>query len=283
MLRALTGTTRLILLLFALLLSVIFILPKQSGDLLQGLGRPVSYLLSLPISAIAAVDRGITNLWQGYLDLRGVHEENKQLRREILFLRSENNELREKAAAVDRLSHMLSLKERMGSRTVAARVIGRDPSNLYRGVILDKGERDGIHPEMGVMVASGVVGRVIRSNHLSSVVLLVSDPHNGIAGIVQRSRDEGIVEGTPQGTARIKYLPLLSSVRIGDIVVTSGLTGGFPRGLVIGSITSFEKAEGALFQSAEIALEADLSKLEEVLVITEPRSEDGTESKENKP
>jgi rod shape-determining protein MreC len=100
----------------------------------------------------------------------------------------------------------------------------------------------------------------------------VTDPHNAITGIIQRSRDEGIVEGTFQGRARIKYLPLLASIRVGDIVVTSGLTGGFPRGIVIGTVLTMQKEEGELFQSAEIAPQADLSKLEEVLIITVPRS-----------
>jgi rod shape-determining protein MreC len=160
-------------------------------------------------------------------------------------------------------------------------VIGQDASNLYRGVVLNKGEGDGIRVDMGVITPLGVVGRVMKAGPSSSVVLLVTDPHNAIAGIVQRSRDEGIIEGTPHGRARIKYLPLLSGVREGDMVVTSGLTGGFPRGLVVGTILSIHKEEGELFQSAEITPEVDLSKLEEVLVITVPRSVDsGVERKE---
>src|SRR2546425_730786 len=86
-----------------------------------------------------------------------------------------------------------------------------------------------------------------------------------------RPRDEGIVEGTEKGLARIKYLPLLSTVKVGDQVVTSGLAGGFPRGLPIGNITKIERREAELFLSAEIALDADFAKIEEVLVITAPR------------
>src|SRR5437870_5381988 len=88
---------------------------------------------------------------------------------------------------------------------------------------------------------------------------------------LQRTRDEGIVEGTEKGLARIKYLPLLSTVKVGDQVVTSGLAGGFPRGLPIGNITKIERREAELFLSAEIALDADFAKIEEVLVITAPR------------
>jgi rod shape-determining protein MreC len=123
---------------------------------------------------------------------------------------------------------------------------------------------------MGVITPAGVVGRVVKTTNSSSVVLLVTDPNNAIPGLIQRTRDEGIVEGTAEGGARLKYIPLLSTVRAGDRVVTSGLTGGFPRGLMIGAVTSIEKEEGALFQSAEILPEVDVSKLEEVLVITAP-------------
>ncbi|HJU04216.1 MAG TPA: rod shape-determining protein MreC [Nitrospiraceae bacterium] len=284
MLRSLSGTTRLILLLFALLLSIMFLLPKQSRDLMQSLGQPVAYVVSLPLEALTALDHSIRDVWQGYVALRGLHDENQQLRRELLSFRQENSELREAAASNARLAALLEFKQRTPHRTIAAQVIGHDASNLYRGVVLNKGEGDGVRVDMGVITPVGVVGRVIKTGPSSSVVLLVTDPHNAIAGIVQRSRDEGIIEGTPHGRARIKYLPLLSGVREGDVVVTSGLTGGFPRGVVVGTITSIHKEEGELFQSAEITPEADLSKLEEVLVITVPRSVDGgAEQKEKRP
>ena len=150
---------------------------------------------------------------------------------------------------------------------VAAQVIGRDATNRYRAIILNKGESDGIKPDMGVVTPAGVVGRVVKTTGASSVVLLVTDPNNAIAGLIQRTRDEGIVEGTQQGLAQLKYIPLLSTLRDGDRVVTSGLVGDFPRGLVIGTITRIDKQEGALFQSAELMPEVDVSRVEEVLVI----------------
>jgi len=284
MLRSLSGPRRLILLLFALLLSVIFLLPTQSRDLLQTLGRPVASVVAFPIRAFAAVSRNVTETWEGYVSLRQVYEENKQLRREILALRGQNSELREIASSSQRLAELLEFKQKMPSETIAAQVIGRDPTNWYRGVVLNKGENDGVRAEMGVITPVGVVGRVVKTSSSSSVVLLVTDPRNAITGLVQRTRDEGIVEGTTQGRARIKYLPLLSNVRVGDTVVTSGLAGGFPRGLVIGAITGIQKEEGALFQSAEIVPEADLAKLEEVLVIRVPHPfERDVESKERLP
>jgi len=272
MLRALSGTTRFILLLLALLLSVIFLLPKQTRSVLQTVGQPISAVVFLPIEALTTLEQSVIGLWQEYVALRHVREDNRQLRRDLEVLQRQNSELRESAIAAQRLESLLEFKEQFVPHTVAARVMGRDSTNWYSSVILDKGDRDGIRPEMGVMTSAGIVGRVVKTGPFSSIVLLVTDPHNAITGIIQRSRDEGIVEGTSQGRARIKYLPLLANIRVGDIVVTSGLTGGFPRGIVIGNVLTMQKEEGELFQSAEIAPQADLSKLEEVLIITVPRS-----------
>jgi rod shape-determining protein MreC len=274
MLRALSGTTRLVLLLLILLLSVIFLLPKQTRAVLQSFGQPVSAVIFFPVELLTALEQRVIGVWEEYAALRHVREENRQLRRDLGLLQKQNADLRESAIAAQRLAGLLEFKEQFIAQTVAARVIGRDSTNWYGGVVLNKGDRDGIRPEMGVMTPAGVVGRVVKTGPYSSMVLLVTDPHNAITGIIQRSRDEGIVEGTSQGRARIKYLPLLASVRVGDTVVTSGLTGGFPRGIVIGAVLSIQKEEGELFQSAEITPEADLSKLEEVLVITVPRSLD---------
>ncbi|MCS7051888.1 MAG: rod shape-determining protein MreC, partial [Thermomicrobium sp.] len=138
-------------------------------------------------------------------------------------------------------------------------------------VVLDKGEQDGIRTEMGVITQSGAVGRVVKTRSSSSVVLLITDPHNAVTGLIQRTRDEGIIEGTFEGTVRMKYIPLLSTVQVGDPVVTSGLTGGFPRGVPIGTITNIHKDESELFQTADVRPDVDFTKLEEVLVVTVPR------------
>jgi rod shape-determining protein MreC len=135
-------------------------------------------------------------------------------------------------------------------------------------MIINKGARDGIHPEMGVITDAGVVGRVVRVNPTTAIVLLLSDPNVAITGMIQKTRDEGIIQGTPQGNIHMKYLPPLSPVHPGDPVVTSGLTGDFPRGLQIGRIQQVTKADTDLFQLGEIDPIVDFSKLEGVLVIT---------------
>jgi rod shape-determining protein MreC len=245
----------------------LFLLPSQIQGLLQYLDGPVGQVVRVPLEAIASMDAGIADRWAQYVALQGVREENQQLRKEIEWLRGQYSQLRESAAATERLTALLSFKEQALPTMVAAQVIGRDATNRYRAIILNKGESDGIKSDMGVVTPAGVVGRVVKTTGASSVVLLVTDPNNAIAGLIQRTRDEGVVEGTQEGLARLKYIPLLSTLRDGDRVVTSGLVGGFPRGLVIGTITRIDKEEGALFQSAELMPEVDVGRVEEVLVI----------------
>jgi rod shape-determining protein MreC len=256
--------------LFVLLLAALFLLPNPSQLLLQKMGDPFSMVLGLPVSAAAAIIDSLSDLWEGYLALQGVHTENQQLRKEIDYLKNQNSQLREEAAATERLSGLLSFKIRQAPHTVAAQVVGRDATNWYQSLILNKGSSDGIQVEMGVMTPAGVVGRVVKTSSALSVVLLIADPNNAIAGLIQRTRDEGIVQGMPDGSVRLKYIPLLSGVQEGDRVVTSGLVGGFSRGLAIGTISRIVKEEGDLFQAADIVPDVEFQKVEEVLVITDP-------------
>jgi rod shape-determining protein MreC len=269
-LRAPYSARRLALGAFALLLAALFLFPHQSQGLLQYLDGPVGQVVRLPLEAVASLDQGLSGLLERYIALQGVQEENQRLRQDIEWLRGQNSQLREAASATERLASLLQFKEQALPVMVAAQVIGRDSTNWYRSVILNKGESDGIKPDMGVITPAGVVGRVVKTTGATAVVLLVTDPNNAIAGLIQRTRDEGIVEGTQQGLAKLKYIPLLSGVRDGDHVVTSGLVGGFPRGLAIGTITRIGKEEGALFQTAELTPEVDVGRLEEVLVIQAP-------------
>lgn len=267
------GARRLALGMFALLLAVLFLFPGQSQGLLDILDGPVGQVVRLPLEAVSSLDQGISDMWQQYVSLQHVADENRRLRQEMEWLRGENSQLREAAAATQRLTSLLQFKEQALPSMVAAQVIGRDSSNRYKSVILNKGESDGIQKDMGVITPAGVVGRVVKTTGATSVVLLLTDPNNAIAGLIQRTRDEGIVEGIPQGRAKLKYIPMLSAVKEGDRVVTSGLVGGFPRGLAIGTITSIDQEEGALFQTAELVPEVDVDRVEEVLVIQAPHGQ----------
>ena len=265
------GAKRALVLLLAVLAAALFILPDSQDGPLKATSRILVTLSSHPLRAFDALTQTIDSIWGGYIALRRVGDDNLALRREIARLQEETARLREQAAATDRLRELLDLKEQVPYTTLAARVIGRDPTNWYRSLVINKGRQEGVMAEMGVMTPSGAVGRVVKVQPHLAVVLLIIDRNNAVTGLVQRTRDEGIVEGTERGLAWIKYLPLLSTVTVGDVVITSGLAGGFPRGLPIGRITRIERREAELFLSAELQPDTDFGKLEEVLVITSPR------------
>lgn len=262
------GSRRFVLGVVALFLLLLLLLPAQTQGFLLQFGGPVGRVLAWPIEAFAGVTSSVRELWEGYVALQDVHDDNRRLSREVELLREENNRLRESADVALRLSALMQFREKQPYQTVAARVIGKDATNWYQAILIDKGESDGVEPEMGVITPVGVVGRVVKTTHTTAVVLLITDPNNAIAALLQRTRDEGIVEGTAQRGVRMKYIPLLAGIQDGDWIVTSGLVGGFPRGLPIGTLNKVAKDEGELFQVAAVEPAVNLAKVEEVLVIT---------------
>lgn len=266
-LRVSYNARRLALALAVILVLGFLLMPGQLQSVFQQMGSPVGWVISWPLQAVAGIHDRIADIWGRFVALQGVEDENRQLRRELELLKEQNGQLREASAATERLATLLEFKKQALPTLVAAQVIGRDTGNWYKTIIINKGSSDGLQADQGVITPVGVVGRIVKTTSSTAVVLLVTDPNNAIAGLIQRTRDEGIVEGTTQGLARLKYIPLLSSARSGDRVVTSGLVGGFPRGLPIGTITKIDKEEEALFQSAELSPEVDPNRVEEVLVI----------------
>ena len=273
-----SGTRRLVAVLVVVALVSLFLLPRQTQFLLQHLGKPVSDLIGVPLTIMANVDQGLRDWWNQYIALQDIDKQNRKLKTKIQQLEGELNQLREQALASQRLAAILDFQNESVIATLGARVIGRSASNWYRGILLDKGEDDGVAIEMGVLTPAGVVGVIVKVASSTSIALLISDPNVAVTGLVQRTRDEGIIQGTAEGYIRMKYIPPLAEVKEGDAVVTSGLTGGFPRGVLIGQVLQVGELEGNLFQTARVAPIVDFGKLEEVLIVLSPRSTEIPES-----
>jgi rod shape-determining protein MreC len=208
----------------------------------------------------------------GFLAGAGLRRENEELRREIERLRREVQESRERVAAALRLERLLDFRGKSAFALTAAGVIGRDASGLYRTVLIDRGSVDGLEHQQAVLSPDGVVGRVIKVFPRSALVLLVTDRSSGIDAIVQRTRDQGVVQGGGGGGCVLKYLDRSAEVEVGDYVVTSGIGGRFPKGVLIGQVSGINQG-GDLFQSVDIRPSAGLNRLEEVLVVTGPSGE----------
>jgi rod shape-determining protein MreC len=210
--------------------------------------------------------------WSGrvledYVFLWGQGEENRRLVDDVTRLQGEVTALQEQINAVARADALQPVRQELARDAIIAHVIGRDPTNWYQSLLIDRGERDNIRPDMGVVVPDGVIGRVVKVMPKSAVVLLISDRNSVLPGLAQRSRDEGLIEGIGGGQLRMKYLSNLADVQVGDLVVTSGLVGIFPKGLRIGTVTAVERTPDAISQQAVLAPAVDLSKLEEVIVL----------------
>jgi len=212
--------------------------------------------------------RGIGNLWHNYFYLRGVRQENRELKLQIERLRIEQVRLNQDAEQARLLQALLGFKEQFISKTLPAQVIGSSGSEQSRSIYIDKGSRDGIRPDMAVITADGVVGKVLRAFRTTSQVLLINDQTSGVGAILEKSRLQGVLRGTPLGEVVLEKVMSDETVQPGEGVVTSGGDQIFPKGLPVGMVTKVSPGP-ELFLNIRVKPAVDLIRLEEVLVITQ--------------
>jgi rod shape-determining protein MreC len=216
---------------------------------------------------LAWVQTSSGGIWHNYFYLRGVRAENRELKREIERMRLEQARISQDADQARRLQALLAFKEQFISQTMAAQVIGSSGSELSRSVYIDKGERDGIKPDMAVISKDGIVGKVLRVYRSTSLVLLIDDQTSGVGSILDKSRLQGILRGMSSGEVMLEKVMSDETVPVGEQVLTSGGDGIFPKGLPVGTVTKVAPGND-LFLNIHVRPAADLSRLEEVLVVT---------------
>lgn len=207
------------------------------------------------------------NLWHNYFYLRGVRAENRDLKLKIEQMRIERVRMSQDADQARRLQALLAFKEQFISKTMAAQVIGSTGSEQSRAIYLDKGENDGVKPDMAVITADGVVGKVLHVYSSTSLVLLISDQTSGVGAILEKSRLQGIVRGMPSGEVGLERVMSDEQVPADELVLTSGGDRIFPKGLPIGRVARVSPGS-ELFLNIQVKPAANLSKLEEVLIVT---------------
>ena len=217
--------------------------------------------------ALVWVQTSTGNIWHNYFYLRGVRAENRSLKAQVERMSLERVRMSQDADQARRLQALLAFKEQFISETMAAQVIGSSGSELSRSVYIDKGERDGIKPDMAVITADGIVGKVLRVYGSTSLVLLIDDQTSGVGAILDKTRLQGILRGTPSGEVVLEKVMSDETVPAGEMVLTSGGDGIFPKGLLVGRVTKVSPGS-ELFLNIRVRPAADLSKLEEVLVVT---------------
>lgn len=228
-------------------------------------------------SGLDALQDGVRGTWSEYIALRGVAVENQDLRQRLGRVEGELALLSEVAHENERLREMLRFSQEAGMKGIAASVVGSDPSGWVRGILIDRGTGSGVSVGMAVVTPQGVVGQVVAASPDSARVLLITDHSSGVDAIVQSTRARGIVQGAGAAGCQLRYVTKDASVKVGDVVVTSGLDRVYPKGLVLGTVSSVSATGAGLFQSVLIKPAADVQRVEEVLVVgvrehTDPQS-----------
>ncbi|MFC1667612.1 rod shape-determining protein MreC [Candidatus Omnitrophota bacterium] len=200
-------------------------------------------------------------------NFKELSNENKILRENVSNLEKEILNLREAHLENQRLRSLLDFKESKKRKFMPSMVIARDSLGVRGAIIIDKGKRDGLRKDMAVISGNGLVGRVRETGWSISRVLLITDRDSVVSGIVKRTRDEGAVAGNMPSGLIMKYLDLDCDVKNGDKVITSGFSGVFEKGVLVGEIASIYKDVSGLYLRAVLKPEVDMMKLEEVLVI----------------
>ena len=209
---------------------------------------------------------GIRGAWRHYFALQNTSRENERLRHENDALKLQLNQLQSKAAEADRLGTLLSFRQAHQSISmVAARVIGTSADTASQTIYLDRGERDNIHRNMGVITPDGVVGKVIESYRNTSQVLLLTDKDSGVGAMLAETRIQSPVGGVGEPLLSMKYVANDDIVNVGDRVVTSGMDRIFPRDLPVGTVTQIKP--GNPFKQIRLRPAANLERLEEVIVL----------------
>ena len=216
----------------------------------------------------------IVGTWTNYIDLTQVRRQNHDLEKEIGRLRLEQAALLEDARQGQRLQALLGFQQKYIYSTVAAQAYGSSGSDRSHVFYIDKGAHDGLKPDMAVITADGIVGKVRDVFPHSAQVLAVNDPTSGAGVILETTRIRGILKGDASGRLEVVGVATDQRIKPGENVLTAGGDMIFPRGLPVGVVEKVERdpdRDGLVDVLLKPA--AHLNRLDEVLVITstEPR------------
>jgi len=213
--------------------------------------------------------RSLRDVWGNYVYLVNVQRDNQRLREEIKWLRQENHRYLEAHLQYQRLQQLLNFREQTPLDVVAAEVVGRNSSSWTEIIYINRGTRDKVAKGFPVVTYDGLVGQVIHAAPALSQVMLMTDFRSGIDALVQRTRASGVVAGRGRDLAELKFLPIGTDLQPGDRLISSGMGGVFPKGLIIGVVKDIHR-NGRQTQQVEIQPSVDFSDLEEVLVLVKP-------------
>lgn len=264
-----SGVPRSLIVLVVLSL-VMFVLGVQEGEagplhsvrgVFQTITTPVRYLGSVVSSPLSGMANVVTNLTASEETLSDLKSENEQLKAEVSRL----SEYEQQATT---LTELLSIRNTYNLTSTAASVIANSTDSWSSTITIDKGSSTGITVGMPVSSSTGIIGQVSEVGLTTSVVRLITDENSGVSAMVQSSRAQGSLVGSADGTLRLTLVRTDQQVNVGDMIVTSGLGGVYPRGLPLGTVSNITKTSGAMYYEITVEPLSNIRSLENVLVIT---------------
>jgi len=242
-------------------------------NIIRPIENAIIYASNQTISFLTRKANQVVGFFSLITSIRDLNRENEKLRAEKDRLLLENAQLKELGTENESLRAQLDLQAERGISGVLAEIIMRNPDSISQSIVINKGEADGIKANAPVVYAEGMlVGRVIEVSAHSAKVLLITDQNSVISALVSESRASGNITGQHGLGLFMDLIPQTDVVNIGDEVITSGFAGELPKGFLIGEVIEVQSSANQLFQKAQIRPYVNFSKLERVLVITDPSS-----------
>ena len=253
--------------LISVLLLTFYLREGESGPIHTA--RSVTMTITSPVRVVGSVAalpfHAVGNVWS---NITAPQDTLSELKKQNQELTSQLAELKEAKKTAQRLEDLVKLKSSYSLKSTAARIIGGTGDAWSDTVTLDKGTSSGFAVGMPVCNSGGAIGQIIEVSGSTSTVRLLTDDSSAISAMVQTSRAQGMLEGQPDGSLRLSYVPVDADVKVGDLVITSGIGGAFPKGLPLGTVSSVEKASNDTYYTIVVRVQSTAESNEEVLVVT---------------
>ncbi|MBV8516030.1 MAG: rod shape-determining protein MreC [Acidobacteria bacterium] len=259
-------------LLFIIVLAVLFFLMSVSsqtryvGETRTMFERTVMTIFSPVPKLVSRVGGVAQDMYHGYLDMRRAVNENLELRRKVASLTTENLKLRQSEGDLRRLRSLLAYSEQFNLQTSMAQTIMLDTAGRFKSIIIDSGSADGVEVNDVIANANGLVGRVVLTTRDLAKVQLLTDNNCSIGSLIERTRRQGVVRGSGTSALQMFDIPSLSDVQAGDVVLTAGIDGIYPKGIPIGTVVRADPGQ-SLFKTITVRPSVDFGTIEEVIVI----------------
>jgi rod shape-determining protein MreC len=233
----------------------------------HGIGRLIVSVVAPLQETVVHIVRSTRGVWRHYFQTVSTGRENERLRKDLQTALARNEQYREVELANERLRSLLNFKRTLPYEVLPAEVVGSDPSSWFRSIVIDKGAADGVAKGAAIVVPEGITGQVVEVTRHYAKVMLIIDRTSAVDALIQRTRARGIIKGSAADLCQFQYVLRKHPIEVGDVVVSSGLDGVYPKGHRIGRVTRIIRRQSDIFQDVEVTPFVDFQKLEEVLVI----------------